>query len=114
LLFEDCFPVNSTRVGELPLFIPPVEVVPLDAPCTLLTQVVELGTYLVASKVAAGEIVAVALTVAEPPACPVRVVVIVAVAVVPAATPVTVTNPVLLTTTLPPAVALPDQVKLES
>ena len=56
----------------------------------------------------------VAVTVFEPPAYPVRVVVIVAVELVPAATPVTVTRPVLLTTTEPDAVAVPAHVKLES
>ena len=49
----------------------------------------------------------VAVTGAEPPAYPVRVVVIVAVELVPAATPVTVTRPVLLITTEPDAVAVP-------
>ena len=52
----------------------------------------------------------VAATVFEPPAYPVRVVVIVAVELVPGATLVTVTRPVLLTTTVPDAVAVPAQV----
>ena len=51
----------------------------------------------------------VAATVFEPPAYPVRVVVIVAVELVPGATLVTVTRPVLLTTTVPDAVAVPAQ-----
>ena len=54
--------------------------------------------------------VAVAVTAAEPPVYPVRVVVIVAVELVPAATPVTVTKPVPLTTTVPDAVAVPAHV----
>ena len=49
----------------------------------------------------------VAVTVAEPMAYPVLVVVIVAVELVPAATPVTVTKPVLLTNTEPDSVAVP-------
>ena len=52
----------------------------------------------------------VAATVFEPPAYPVRVVVIVAVELVPGATLVTVTRPVLLTTTVPDAVAVPAHV----
>ncbi len=52
----------------------------------------------------------VAVTVAEPLAYPVLVVVIVAVELVKAATPVTVTKPVLLTTTVPDAVAVPAHV----
>ena len=52
----------------------------------------------------------VAVTVAEPLAYPVLVVVIVAVEFVPAATPVTVTKPVPLTTTVPDAVAVPAHV----
>ena len=55
----------------------------------------------------------VAVTGAEPPVYPVRVVVIVAVELVPAATPVTVTKPVLpepVTTTVPDAVAVPAHV----
>ena len=52
----------------------------------------------------------VAVTVFEPPAYPVRVVVIVAVELVPGATPVTVTRPVPLTTTVPDAVAVPAHV----
>ena len=62
----------------------------------------------------------VCVTVAEPPAYPVRVVVIVAVELVPAATPVTVTRPVpliatvtrrvLLIATVPDAVAVPAHV----
>ena len=55
----------------------------------------------------------VAVTVFEPPAYPVRVVVIVAVELVPGATLVTVTKPVLpepLTTTVPDAVAVPAHV----
>ena len=52
----------------------------------------------------------VAVTVAEPLAYPVLVVVIVAVELVPGATPVTVTKPVLLTTTTPDAVAVPAHV----
>ena len=52
----------------------------------------------------------VAVTVFEPPAYPVRVVVIVAVELVPGATLVTVTRPVLLTTTVPDAVAVPAHV----
>ena len=52
----------------------------------------------------------VAVTVFEPPAYPVRVVVIVAVELVPGATPVTVTKPVPLTTTVPDAVAVPAHV----
>ena len=56
----------------------------------------------------------VAVTVFEPPAYPVRVVVIVAVELVPAATPITVTKPVPLplsvTTTVPDAVAVPAHV----
>ena len=49
----------------------------------------------------------VAVTVAEPLAYPVLVVVIVAVELVTAATPVTLTKPVLLTDTEPDAVAVP-------
>ncbi len=52
----------------------------------------------------------VAVTVTEPQAYPVLVVVIVAVELVPAATPVTVTKPVLLTNTEPDAVAVPAHV----
>ena len=52
----------------------------------------------------------VAVTGAEPPVYPVRVVVIVAVELVPGATPVTVTKPVPLTTTEPDAVAVPAHV----
>jgi hypothetical protein len=52
----------------------------------------------------------VTVTVFEPLAYPVLVVVIVAVELVPAATPVTVTKPVLLTTTVPDAVAVPAHV----
>ena len=52
----------------------------------------------------------VAVTVAEPPTYPVRVVVIVAVELVPAATPVTVTRPVPLIATVPDAVAVPAHV----
>ena len=52
----------------------------------------------------------VAVTVAEPLAYPVLVVLIVAVELVTAATPVTVTKPVLLTTTEPDAVAVPAHV----
>jgi hypothetical protein len=62
----------------------------------------------------------VAVTSAEPPAYPVRVVVIVAVELVPVATPVTVTKPVpliatvprsvLLTATVPDGVAVPAHV----
>ena len=52
----------------------------------------------------------VAVTVAEPLAYPVLVVVIVAVELVPGATPVTVTKPVLLTNTEPDAVAVPAHV----
>ena len=55
----------------------------------------------------------VAVTVAEPLAYPVLVVVIVAVELVPGATPVTVTKPVLpvpVTTTVPDAVAEPAHV----
>ena len=52
----------------------------------------------------------VCVTVAEPPAYPVRVVVIVAVELVPAATPVTVTKPVPLITTEPDSVAVPAHV----
>ncbi len=53
----------------------------------------------------------VAVTSAEPPVYPVRVVVIVAVELVPAATPVTVTKPVLLLiATEPDAVAVPAHV----
>ena len=52
----------------------------------------------------------VAVTVAEPLAYPVLVVVIVAVEFVPAATLVTVTKPVPLTTTVPDAVAVPAHV----
>jgi len=46
----------------------------------------------------------------EPPAYPVRVVVIVAVELVPGAAPVTVTKPVPLTATVPDAVAVPAHV----
>ena len=52
----------------------------------------------------------VAVTGAEPPVYPVRVVVIVAVELVPAATPVTVTKPEPLITTDPDAVAVPAHV----
>ena len=52
----------------------------------------------------------VAVTVAEPLAYPVLVVVIVAVELVPGATLVTVTKPVTLTTTVPDAVAVPAHV----
>ncbi len=52
----------------------------------------------------------VAVTVFEPLAYPVLVVVIVAVELVTAATPVTVTKPVLLTNTEPDAVAVPAHV----
>ena len=56
----------------------------------------------------------VCVTVAVPPAYPVRVVVIVAVELVPAATPVTVTKPVPLIVTAPDSVAVPAHVKAES
>ena len=49
----------------------------------------------------------VAVTVAEPPVYPVRVVVIVAIELVFAATPVTVTRPLPLIATEPDAVAVP-------
>ena len=49
----------------------------------------------------------VAVTGAEPPVYPVRVVVIVAIELVPGATPVTVTKPELLIATEPDAVAVP-------
>ena len=52
----------------------------------------------------------VAVTVFEPPAYPVRVVVIVAVELVPGATPVTVTKPEPLMATEPDAVAVPAHV----
>ncbi len=52
----------------------------------------------------------VAVTVAEPPAYPVLVVVIVAVELDPTATPVTVTKPVPLIATEPDAVAIPAHV----
>ena len=52
----------------------------------------------------------VAVTVAVPPAYPVRVVVIVTVKLVPGATPVTVTRPVPLIATVPDAVAVPAHV----
>ena len=52
----------------------------------------------------------VAVTVTEPLAYPVLVVVIVAVELVPAATPVTVTKPVLSMATEPDAVAVPAHV----
>ena len=52
----------------------------------------------------------VVVTVAEPLAYPVLVVVIVAVELVPGATPVTVTRPVPLTNTEPDAVAVPAHV----
>ena len=52
----------------------------------------------------------VAVTVFEPPAYPVRVVVIVAVELVPGATPVTVTKPEPLIATVPDAVAVPAHV----
>ncbi len=52
----------------------------------------------------------VCVTVFEPLAYPVRVVVIVAVALVPAATPVMVAKPVLLIATVPDAVAVPAHV----
>ena len=52
----------------------------------------------------------VAVTGAEPPTYPVRVVVIVAVELVAAATPLTVTKPLPLTATEPDAVAVPAHV----
>ena len=52
----------------------------------------------------------IAVTVAEPPAYPVLVVVIVAVELVPTATPVTVTKPVPLIATEPDAIAIPAHV----
>ena len=52
----------------------------------------------------------VAVTGAEPPVYPVRVVVIVAVELVPGATPVTVTKPELSMATVPDAVAVPAHV----
>ena len=52
----------------------------------------------------------VSVIVAEPPAYPVLVVVIVAVELVPAATPVTVTKPEPLIATEPDAVAIPAHV----
>ena len=52
----------------------------------------------------------VCVTVFEPLAYPVRVVVIVAVELVPGATPVTVTRPVPLMATVPDAVAVPAHV----
>ena len=56
----------------------------------------------------------VAVTVAEPPVYPVRVVVIVAVELVFAATPVTVTKPLLSIATMPDAVAVPAHEKAAS
>ena len=56
----------------------------------------------------------VAVTVAEPPVYPVRVVVIVAIELVFAATPVTVTKPVPLITTEPDSVAVPAHEKAAS
>ena len=56
----------------------------------------------------------VSVTSAEPPAYPVRVVVIVAVELVPAATPVTVSRPLLSIDIVPDAVAVPAHEKFAS
>jgi hypothetical protein len=56
----------------------------------------------------------VSVTSAEPPAYPVRVVVIVAVELVPVATPVTVTKPAPLIDIVPDGVAVPAHEKFES
>ena len=75
--------------------------------CTLKPVAVAVLAPNVGVNAAASDV---AVTVAEPLAYPVLVVVIVAVELVPAATPVTVTKPVLLTTTVPDAVAVPAHV----
>ena len=76
--------------------------------CTVKPSAVAVGVPNVG--VNAAPTTEVAVTVFEPPAYPVRVVVIVAVELVPGATPVTVTKPVPLTTTEPDAVAVPAHV----
>ena len=68
-------------------------------PSTVAVVLPNVGVNAAASDVAA--------TVFEPPAYPVRAVVIVAIELVPGATVVTVTKPVPLTTTVPDAVAVP-------
>ncbi len=76
--------------------------------CTVKPSAVAVG--LPNAGVNAAPTTDVAVTCAEPPVYPVRVVVIVAVELVPGATPVTVTRPVPLTTTVPDAVAVPAHV----
>ncbi len=75
--------------------------------CTLKPVAVDVLAPNVGVNAAASDV---AVTVAEPLAYPVLVVVIVAVELVPGATPVTVTKPVLLTNTEPDAVAVPAHV----
>ena len=72
--------------------------------CTVKPSAVAVGIPNVGVDAADNDV---AVTVFEPPAYPVRVVVIVAVELVPAATPVTVTKPEPLIVTEPDAVAVP-------
>ena len=75
--------------------------------CTVKPSAVAVVAPNVGVNAAANDV---AVTVAEPLAYPVLVVVIVAVELVPGATLVTVTKPVPLTTTTPDAVAVPAHV----
>ena len=75
--------------------------------CTLKPVAVDVLAPNVGVNAAASDV---AVTVAEPLAYPVLVVVIVAVELVPAATPVTVTKPEPLIATVPDAVAVPAHV----
>jgi hypothetical protein len=75
--------------------------------CTVKPAAVAVGVPNVGVNAASSDV---AVTSAEPPAYPVRVVVIVAVELVPVATPVTVTRPVPLIVAVPDAVAVPAHV----
>ena len=75
--------------------------------CTMKPFAVDAEAPNVGVNAAASDV---AVTVAEPPTYPVRVVVIVAVELVPGATLDTVTKPVPLTDTKPDAVAVPAHV----
>jgi hypothetical protein len=79
--------------------------------CTVKPSSVAVGVSNVGVNAASSDV---AVTSAEPPAYPVRVVVIVAVELVPVATPVTVTKPLLSIDIVPDAVALPAHEKFES
>jgi hypothetical protein len=79
--------------------------------CTVKPSAVAVGVSNVGVNAASSDV---AVTSAEPPAYPVRVVVIVAVELVPVATPVTVTKPAPLIDIVPDGVAVPAHEKFES